>query len=140
MARGYPDFEGGKVALYTVADWAAKEGTVIVRSTFDADVDFLGFVTIPYLVEEGHTFYLTFVSGICVPNDENEGDSNQICGIEVAIAALMYPSLGGNGGASACYTPPIRVTEGQILAVNNRSYADHNVTLWVGLLGYLIEN
>lgn len=140
MARGYPDFEGGKVALYSIADWAAKEGNAVIQTGLNNAAAFEDTASITYTVPSGYTFYLALISGSCLANDAIEGDSNQMCRLEINIGGTLYPYIGGNGGALAHYSPPVKVATGIQVTVRFRSLADHEVTLNSAILGYLIED
>ena len=62
MARGYPDFEGNKVGLYLMPEWAAKEGKEWSKIVVGANKAFGTSANGSYLVPAGKTLYITQAS------------------------------------------------------------------------------
>lgn len=140
MASGYPDFEGQKSKLFTVADWAAVEATDkningggLVAKSFGQDQD------VSYTVPAGTTLYITQIYCSNRPAAAADGDKNQIGDLSLLIAGLYYiEGIGFNGGTFAVLTKPAVATAGQAVIIRGKNLANHNTKIYGGLSGYEI--
>ncbi len=140
MAKGYPDFEGGKVKLFTVADWAALEAT---DKTFEKgfraqDPGDIG--TLSYAVPSGVTLYITYFAIAMFASLTADGDNNQICkgSIRNSTDVVDFAIIGGNGGAIILFNKPVVVEGGDTIAFDVTNYSNHIGETFVSAGGYEI--
>lgn len=137
MARGYPDYEGGKAKTFTVAEWAAFEGTD--RNFYDvvANAPPDGFILINYPVPAGVTLYITQFSFMSRASAIVDRDNSQLSeGIITDSIDGNQFRQGGNGGGGMDFRTPIAIVGGRSVifwAVNN---ANHNCDLTVCAQAY----
>lgn len=140
MVSGYPDYEGQKSRLFTVADWAAVEATDI--NLWGAAVNQArgGFAFIAYVVPAGQTLYVVMFTGASYANLAASGDLNQICygWLLDFTTGVPYCYQGGNGGFSAPLTKPVVIPGPDLLQARCYNQANHNCDLTVYVGGYLI--
>ena len=138
MARGYPDFEGQKSKLFTVADWAAVEATDKNLYGFGNDKAFAGSASVSYAVSVGKAFYIATVNIHSHATAVANADLNQI------VDGLVWDNtdgttlarLGGNGGASVSYVKPIVIPSGHTVIFYVYNWANHNCNINITALGY----
>lgn len=137
MARGYPDYEGGKSKTFTVAEWAAFEGTD--RNFYDVANNVVpgGVVVEAYVVPAGVTLVITQFSFMSNAAAIDDRDNNQMCeGIITDSVDGNLVRIGGNGGGSENFAKPLEILAGRAVtfwAVNN---ANHNCNLTVCAQAY----
>jgi len=137
VASGYPDYEGNKSKTYTVADWAAKEGTSLNKGGVHInDMVFGEYISEAYTVPTGKVFYITqfYFSSRAV--NAADGDKSQMCFGQLQVAGFIKLFKGGNGGGSISPITPIPVVAGVEVIGNCVCYANHAVKLGVGYGGY----
>jgi len=137
---GYPDFEGQKSKLFTVADWAAVEATDINLTAAVANVLFGFGVLVIYLVPAAQTLYITQISFSSRANLAASGDLPQICQgqlFNVTTGIFLYRQ-GGNGGGGRNFAKPIVIPGGETLDVIVINYANHACDVEVHAGGYLV--
>lgn len=138
MAHGYPDFEGGKRGLYSVADWAAYEG---VDKNFAHDTAALtwgGSEHLSYSVPEGKTLFISGMSFTIFPESGEDADNNQIGEIHLINATtLEAPAvIGGNGGGGIVFSKPVRFKAEEELQLYVVCKANHICFMRVTCWGY----
>ena len=140
MARGYPDFEGGKAGLYSIADWTAKEATdknffssALSKTYGQVDEE-------SYTVPAGKTLYITQFYCYAIASNVADGDNNQICGASLyrsnPAPQSTYAHLAGNGGGAVALPKPAVFTAGETMIMAVASYANHTCNIGVGASGY----
>lgn len=138
MASGYPDFEGDKSKLFTVADWAAVEATDknILLAATEVTTGTYTFAT--YTVPAGLTLYITHASMVIYAKDAGDRDYNQMCELDVRdYSALTTPAIaGGNGGAIIPLNKPISIPAGSIFRIVAWNRSDHTCYVAASAHGY----
>ena len=138
MARGYPDFEGGKSGVYLKPEWAAKEG-VDKNFTRASGVqkawgqeDFL-----TYTVPAGKTLYIVQASLSVSAVFEADADNNQLADFEVGIFGVRtLAHFAALGGGTIVFPKPQVIEAGQVFRVNSRCRSNHKVVLVFSVTGY----
>lgn len=140
MARGYPDFEGGKAGLYLVAEWASFEGTEKTLHATAVDKGYWESTAIEYEVPAGKVFYCSKIACAIVASNAADGDKNQICDMSMGnlTEGVSYTEVGGNGGAIAVHPVPIAFPAGDTFAVTVRNCANHDCNIYISAEGYEI--
>lgn len=140
MTNDYPDFEGGKSGLYSVAEWAAKEGAdknFRIQGLNKANAEGVsGYYTVP----TGKTLYMCGASFHIFATASLNADLNQIgmfALINVTTSTVLFRG-GGNGGGSCIFSRPIVFTAGQQMQYHCVPYANHNCNLDATFWGYEI--
>ncbi len=137
---GYPDFEGQKTRLWTIADWAAVEA---YDQNFTAIAVNLGFafgVLVAYVVPAGQTLYITQIGFVSHASAAADGDNNQIAFASVLnlTTGIQLFRQGGNGGGAIALNKPLVIPGGDTVNIYATTYANHNVDLIIHAGGYLI--
>jgi hypothetical protein len=140
VADDYPDFEGGKSKLFTVADWAALEAT---DKTFTLAADGYGFGDSAYVLytpDAGKTFYVTDFSILVVASEAADGDKPQMCAGQIYDATddKVLWRQGGNGGIGQSFNIPIAVDGGHEVRFYALVYANHSCQIGISAKGYEI--
>ena len=138
MASGYPDFEGGKSKLFTVAEWAALEATDKNFSASGEDVAFGLDAGLVYTVPAGKKLYITQIACSLSAYLEADGDNNQICRLYLwnETDDEYTAIIGGNGGAMMVFNKPIVFEAGIIVWIFVTQKANHNCDVWLFGSGY----
>ena len=141
MARGYPDYEGGKSGLYLKPEWAAFEA---IDMTFEGatpvPVSWGVSLTVSYTVPSGKTLYITDVSWWGKADAAADGDNNQIASLW--ILDVLDPTQtnwfrsAGNGGGAASFSKPIVIPAGHRLDFVVKNEANHVCNIAVAGCGY----
>jgi len=138
----YPDFEGGKVALYTIAEWAAFEGKAIALENSGANIATGVAIFRNHTVPPGVTLYVNEVCFWCYAFLAADRDNNQMCSFLITRTVpgpiTHYLPIGGNGGGQATLPRPLIFTTGQQLRVDLTNRANHNCSLAFVVTGYEI--
>ena len=139
MASGYPDFEGSKSKLYTVAEWAAKEGTDKNWLIADAVTAYGEYVSTTYNVPAGKTLYITHASFSIYAIAAADADNNSIAYAQIqdTTAGVVEWSQGGNGGGYASFTKPIVIEAGHQFYCSVINYSNHNCCIGLMVAGYI---
>lgn len=134
----YPDFEGGKSKLFTVADWAAVEATDKNFSATGTDKWYSESIFSSYTIPSGKTLYITQFAWGAFASDSTEGDLNQICEgmIWSYTDQVRLWTQAGNGGGGLIFPKPLVVTGGKLLRFINTAYANHSMDLSLAAGGY----
>ena len=140
MARGYPDFEGGKAGTYSIDEWAASEGYDQNLYTTANNIAINGNTNLTYLVPAGRTLYIVSISIFAFGFNDADKDNNQMCSVRL-LKTLPLPQellagIGGNGGAGIVFRKPVRFTTGQTLTLYGDNRANHAQTIGINALGY----
>ena len=140
MASGYPDFEGDKSKLFTVADWAAVEANDKTLGVTSANKGNGTTVQATYTVPAGKTLFITQFGFAVYATNAADADNNQICrgAITNVTTGVVNASMGGNGGGGMSLTKPMVLTEGQQLALSVANESNHNCDLQAVCSGYEI--
>jgi len=140
MASGYPDFEGGKVKLYTVAEWAAKEGTDKNWLISDGVTAYGEFVSTTYDVPAGKTLYITHAAFAIYAIAAGDADNNSIAYAQIQDATVptVEWSQGGNGGGYANFTKPIVIPSEHRFYCSIFNFSNHNCAIGLMVAGYII--
>lgn len=136
----YPDYEGGKSRLLTVADWAAIEAYDVNLYGFGAGIAISVGISVAYAVPAGRILYITnfAFSSIAVANADK--DNNQICigRLEDVTVPTVFWYQGGNGGGGLTFPKPIVIPALHTLRAYVYNYANHICNIDVVAGGYLI--
>lgn len=140
MARGYPDWEGGKSGLYLKPEWAAFEGE---DQTFWGDIvpqPFGGSINFLYNVPADRTLYLNFMAFASFAGAAADADKDQMCTgyVEEVTTAVFMAVEGGNSGGMILFPKPIVIPGGHQLRLWCYNRANHNCSLILSAGGYLV--
>ncbi len=139
MARGYPDFEGGKRGLYLIGEWAAKEGIDKNLWAAAAGKTFGQNVQLTYTVTTGKVLQVVGITYASYANAAADGDNNQICVAQLWIGASNKIQTGGNGGGQVPLRKPLEVAGGLVLNAFCINYANHTTDMFIGITGYEVD-
>jgi len=138
MAHGYPDFEGDKSRVYSVAEWAVIEGTDLSFSGSANNVAPGAPLTVNYNVTAGKTLYITQFTFSCYANLVADMDNNQFCAFAMynftTAEYLLY--MGRNGGGGMPLNKPISVAAGNLVQFVLGVAVNHNCDLRLSVGGY----
>ena len=139
MARGYPDFEGGKVNLQTIAEWAAKEG--VDKNFYAVGANKArGFgASVTYRVPAGKALYITHFSFSNYAFVAADSDNNSIGYAYITDLALPDYQVGGNGGGSMVLPKPFVIAAGADFIGVVRNQANHNCNTEITVGGYEVD-
>ena len=138
MSSGYPDYEGGKQRVYSVADWAALFGVdKTFRATGVGQV-YAGTATGNYVVPAGKTLYIVQASVEIHADAAANAELNQMTSFWAGDAtAGSYPLFaGGNGGVVVPLVEPLIIPAGHIFLYHADVWANHACTLNLTISGY----
>lgn len=127
MASGYPDFEGQKSKLFTVADWAAVLATDKELNFYVNDVIYGNYGYLDYTVPAGKTLYVTEISFLMYASDEADADNNQIgvVSLKNQTDTTYHGLVGGNGGGYLHLSKPAVFTAGKVVRLLVWNNANH---------------
>lgn len=126
MARGYPDYEGEKSKLFTVADWAAIEATDKNVSGLSAAKAWGQTHDINYTVPAGTTTYVCVVSIAAFAQLIADADLHQTVRGALYLDAIVVLELGGDGGQVISLAKPIAGTVGVVIKLRIWNYSAHS--------------
>lgn len=136
MARGYPDYEGGKSGLYLKPEWAAKEGTHKVFALTkplaaydDAEYD-------SYLVPAGKVLFVHSATLSAFASAAADADKAQHFRTTLQIGSVVYFSQGGDGGATIALLPPMRINGGSYFQMGIVNKSNHALRIELSVAGY----
>lgn len=137
----YPDFEGGKSGVYSVAEWAAFEGndkTLIHTGTNKASG--LGSVG-SYAVPSDKTLYIISLSFEIHATNATDRDNNQtgVAALYRATPLTIYCYFGGNGGGSILFGRPIKFATGEGVRYGVSNWSNHNCDYYITVWGYEVS-
>ncbi len=138
MARGYPDYEGDKSKLFTVADWAAIEATDKNFEALLAGAVYADQAIVLYTVPPGRTLYITQFGFSSYASVAADGDNNQICrGLiyNLTLFANLWVTS-GNGGDGLMFPKPLVVEAGHQVGFYSGNFSNHTCVLQVAAGGY----
>lgn len=136
----YPDFEGQKVGIYLIPDWAARLGEDKNIVATDTDKARGEYVVGSYSVPNGSTLYITQVFFTCFATNAVDSDKLQMASFNLFIALTgQQPTFGGNGGGHATLPKPRVIAGGSTVNVRCTNRANHNCDLEVGFMGYEVS-
>ena len=134
MARGYPDFEGDKSALYLKPEWSAKEGTDKNFACENNNAGWGEFAIEIYEVPTVKTLYLCGVSFQTQVLTDTDYDHFLYVQVGITIDLTTVVTLSGLGGGGLTFPKPIVVAAGEevVLLVVNRAKLSCKVsgTMW----------
>lgn len=116
MASGYPDYEGGKSRVYSVADWSVIQGIEVNLTASGANQVWGVTIGISSLIPAGTTRYLTGVSWVIAPAAAADYDHHAHFEgyIKENLAGTYLAAIGGNGGGYLSLTRPLVFAAGEI--------------------------
>lgn len=140
MASGYPDYEGDKSKLFTVADWSAVEGIDKNFYGVAATAAFGNFELTQYTIPAGKTLYVTMMSFANHASVAANADLNQMCKgrLVEGIGGTTKIDEGGNGGGAIALNKPIVFTAGQRLDAYCYNESNHACWSHISVGGYEI--
>jgi len=140
MAHGYPDFEGNKSKLFTVADWAAIEATDINFHSGLNNAANLACHLLNYVVPAGRTLYITYYTITAFTIVVADQEKPQICTgyIQDVTAGIVLMRLGGNGGAEIPLNKPVVIPGGNTARFAVCNFTGHVADIFLASGGYLI--
>lgn len=139
MARGYPDFEGNKLGLYLIPEWAAKEGNDILRGADGNNKATGTSINVAYTVTAGKKLYITQLGMFSYATLAADRDKDQICVLQLFIAAIGYPVIGSSGGGFWNLPKPMVALAGQVVNLFGFNFANHNCNMGINWAGFEIE-
>jgi len=140
MARGYPDFEGDKQAVYLQSEFAAKVGT---QKTFRArglNVAWDEYAYVDYAVPAGKTLYITWMGFEGCATLQEDADNNQVMGGDIYnhTTGVALIEQGGNGGGGLTFPTPPKIVGGDTVRYQIVPRANHNMDVYGDIGGYEI--
>ena len=142
MASGYPDYEGGKAGVYSVAEWAAFEGKEITLNDSAVNVAWNGNETLNNVVAAGKTIYINQACFYCQAFLQADADNNQMCQLQIYRSlpgpVAWYALVTSNGGGQLTFPRPLKFIAGDTLTAIVYNRANHNVNIGMTLTGYEI--
>ena len=140
MARGYPDYEGDKVGVYSIDEWAAREGYDINEYTTVNNIAINGSWDLDYIVPANRELYIVSINIGAFATVDADKDNNQMCHVTLKkilpLPIVVMASRGGNGGAGIVFRKPIRFTAGQTVQLTGHNRANHNQNMSINMQGY----
>ncbi len=136
MPHGYPDFEGPKIGVYLIPEWAAREGTDKTFLLAASGKAYGQDASTTYTVPSGKTLYLHYGTFTGYSNSSDFAD------LPIMIELYVYDftsvekilSVGGCGGGSFTLPKPVAIAENHQIGVYifNRSKNPANLVGSVG--------
>ena len=136
MAKGYPDYEGGKSGLYLMPEWAAREGLDKNITVISGSLGFLDTAETEYIVPIAKTLYIVGMSFGSRADAEADADKNQMALVDLTIDTQYLSFLGGNGGNGEPFNKPMVFAGETTLKLRVWGYANHNIHVWASCWGY----
>jgi hypothetical protein len=138
MARGYPDFEGGKQRVYLVPEWAAKEAKDKSFSALLLNAASGLFTFVTYVVPAGKTLYITQLSAFIVGAAAADQDKPHSAIVEAAEsgAPTYYWRQGCDTGLGVSLSKPIVFKAGETAWFGITNWANHICHISVLAAGY----
>lgn len=141
MARGYPDYEGGKVNIADRREWGDIEGREKRIGGVSAIVKAFG-ETLVYngTPDATENWYFTHVSVSNRAAAAADADNNQFCEVVVGTTIVDLYRFTVNGGGVYLLPDVLKLTGGGIagaqVTIVNRS--NHGTIMGVQLHGYIV--
>lgn len=134
----YPDFEGGKSKLFTVADWAAIEATDKSFHGGEGAADNLATYVLSYAVPAVKTLYITWFAIVAYTLVVANQEKPQICAgyIQDFTTLVVKARLGGNGGAALPLNKPVVIDGGHTVYFAVLNVTGHAADIFVAAGGY----
>jgi len=126
------------VGVYLQPEWAAAQGTDKNFRASQAGLSFGTYGYASYAVPTGKTLYITHIGGYSYAHAVADADKNQIMAISIydATAPGYLFETGGNGGAFANLSKPIRVPAEHTVWFMAWNFANHDCDVSVSVSGY----
>lgn len=138
MARGFPDYEGGKSGLYLKPEWAAKEATD--KSFSGSGTNKAAGVGIEalYAVTAGKKLYVVSIGVTSYAYAVANAELNQMVLGFVLNDTLgtILGAIGGNGGAFAQYNKVLVIDGGQTVSLSALNASGHACNLGLSVQAY----
>lgn len=138
--RGYPDYEGGKSRLFTVAEWAALEGTDKTFSKYDIFTGFGTSTTKVYTVSPATVLYIMQYTAVLIAAAAANADLPQhfMFTIEDVTGGEYWVHDGGDGGVRLAMSKPIVFPAGHQMRIILESDSNHACSGGFTVFGYEI--
>jgi len=136
----FPDYQGDKSKLLTVADWAAVQATDIEFTAAMINAVFGNTAQVTYLVPAGRTLYITEYSFAIYATVAANADNEQHGGLmlEDITLGVQYLLQAGNGGGGLSLNKPIVTPGGNQFRMTVFCHANHACTIRADCGGYQI--
>lgn len=140
MARGYPDFEGAKSKLFTVADWAALEATDKNLSSLGGNKGYGGSLNLDYTVPSDKTLYIVGASFMIYAETSTDYDHFLLAVINLVdnTAGVTFARYGGLGGGVISLNKPFVVSADSLFRGQVINFSNITCTLSISAWGYEI--
>jgi len=140
MARGFPDYEGGKAGLYPAGFWAAYEGKEVTIRNNAGGKTFAQATTADYTPAVGKTLYITDISFYAFASVVANADNNQFVNFYLAYPDLLtwHVMIGGNGGGYVQLARPLKVDAGETVSARLVARANHAIDVGFTVGGFLV--
>lgn len=142
MVDDYPDFEGGKQAVLSWSDWAAKEGlaqTEYVEGALTPPSPLWAGASGSHIVGTGKIFYVTGVIIYGYATTASERDLNQpVLGI-LSIGSTYYVRAVVNFSRFIPLNPPVKASAGETVTYTVYDAGYHNITCGIVVIGFEVD-
>lgn len=142
MASGYPDYEGQKSGVYSIADWAVIKGVEKIFGIYSASKGWKEEGEVNYTVPAGKTLYINWVG--CWIRAHTDTDYDHFfyfgCSLsEIVDATYIEKALfGGIGGGSIVLSTPAVIDAGNQLALVITNHSNLDTDMYAEAIGYEI--
>jgi hypothetical protein len=126
------------VGVYLQPEWAASQQTDKNFRASQADLSYGCYGLATYTVPTGKTLYITHIGGYSYAYTTSYADQNHMMAISIydETAPGYLFETGGNGGAFANFSKPLRVPAGHTIWFMAWVWANHNCNVSVSASGY----
>lgn len=138
MARGYPDYEGNKVGLYLIPEWAAKEGTDKSFYGFGTNVAVGDSAVVNYTVPAAKTLYISAAAFAASAYADANADLNQVAWFRIVDTTTgdVFVYIGGNSGGQITFPKPIVIPAAHQVSIRLFNQSNHTLNLRFTAQGY----
>lgn len=138
MPTDYPDFEGGKQALYLTPAWAALVGNEKHLGGSQTNRAWSEYASFSYTVPAGKTLYVTEISWEISAYIEEDADNNQFGSVWIWNHDTLNWDWyqGSNGGDGVVFAIPKVYEAGVQITIYCYCLANHACSVAVNMSGF----
>lgn len=135
----YPDFEGAKSKLFTVADWAAVEATDknFVSGSVASGYSFGNGPSLTYVVPTGKTLFIIGIASVTAAKTDTDYDHFLYTHVVLWSNSTILAKTGGIGGGALSLLKPIAFDAGETMKISGINWS--NITCLVDALAWGYE-